>query len=115
MRRREMLSLARRDGKEAAENAASWCVDGNTSDAARGEILRGIRECDPAVLDRFSLPNLSGEYADAMTPAKLAELCEYDLDKRGPDDFDEICDAWEAAVNDAFWPALERAADRRKK
>jgi len=73
MRTRDILAAARRDGAEAGRNAASWCTDGNTTLETYRAILRGIEDGDPAVLDAYRVPDLSGEYADAPTPSDLAE------------------------------------------
>jgi len=111
MRTREILRKARRDGREAGKNAASWCFDGNTTDATYRAFLKGWEDGDPMILDRFSPPNLSGEWADAPTPRSLAE--DYDLtETNDPDGFrlDEACSMWEEHADAAFWGELERVA-----
>jgi len=111
MRTREILRKARRDGRDAGRNAASWCFDGNTTDATYRYVLKGLEDGDPAVLDTYSAPNLSGEWADAPTPQSLAE--DYDLDTTNDPDstrLDEACSVWEDAASEAFWKELERTA-----
>ena len=109
MRTRDLLSMARKDGKAAGLGAASWCVDGNTTTETCAAILKGIEDGDPAILDQFNTPNLSGEYADDPTPQTLAD--DYGIDEaRDPDGFllDEVCTEWEEAASSAFWTELER-------
>lgn len=111
MRTREILRKARRDGREAGRAAASWCFDGNTTDATYRYFLKGLEDGDPAVLDAYTAPNLSGEWAGDPTPQSLAE--DYDLDETNDPEgwrLDEACRAWEDAASEAFWQELERAA-----
>ena len=111
MRTREIIRKARRDGREAGENAASWCFDGNTTQETYKRFLQGCIDGDAAVLDQFNPPNLSGEWADSPTPRTLAE--DYDLDENNDPDgwrLDEACTVWEEAANAAFWAELERVA-----
>ena len=107
MRTRDAIAQAKRDGRAAGLNAAAWCIDGNTSDATCKAIADGLDSGDPAILDRFNVPNLSGEWADSPTPHSLAS--EYGIDaERRADALDEVCSAWENAASDAFWMELER-------
>jgi hypothetical protein len=102
--------MARKDGKTAGVGAASWCIDGNTTTETYRTILRGIEDGDPAILDQFNTPNLSGEYAGDSTPQTLAE--DYGIDEtRDPDGLllDEACTEWEEAASSAFWTELERS------
>lgn len=111
MRTREILRKAKRDGRNAGKASASWCFDGNTTDATYRAFLKGYRDGDPMVLDQFSPPNLSGEWADSPTPQTIAG--DYDLDASRAEDQDRIdmaCEAWENAAQDAFWAELERVA-----
>jgi hypothetical protein len=97
---------ARYLGHDAAMAAASW-LEMSECDAA--SILD---DCDPAVLDNYEPPNLSGEWADSETPTSLAR------DVLGPhatatdDEADAIADAWCEAVDAAWSDALQAHALR---
>lgn len=106
-------------GKEHGENAAEWAAmdlwggrfTGDSTSAAR-EFLRMAEDGDPVLWDRYKAPDLSGEYADGMTPGRLMSHC-FDTE----DDFaecadaeDEICLAYEGAATSAFWQRLEESA-----
>ena len=112
MRTRDILRAAKRDGKSAGIGAAGWALDfGRMTQRQEREtaerVLRGIEEGDPAVLDSFRVPNLSGEFADDPTPRSLAE--DYGLsddDPRAEWLVDEICTAWEDAASESFWQKL---------
>lgn len=111
MRTREILRKARHNGRNAGHAAASWCFDGNTTEATYRHFLKGLDDGDPAVLDAFNPPNLSGEWADSPTPRTLAD--DYNLDEDNDPDgwrLDEACTAWEDAASTAFWNELERVA-----
>ena len=116
MRTRDILRQAKRDGREAGINAASWVFDGNTPRASYARVLKGLDEGDPAVLDSINAPNLSGEWADSPTPVSLAS--DYGLDdKRDPDGLicEEACEAWENAASDSFWSEIEKECRRQLK
>ena len=107
--RDEVLARATELGADAGRAAASWVFDGNTSDATYREVLRGLEDIDPMILDQFNVPNLSGEYADDPTPASLAE--DLDLDPEADEDLlEEACQVWEDLASAAFWEEVERVA-----
>lgn len=110
MRTRKILSLARGDGETAGRNAASWAFDGNTTTKTYRTVLRGIQDGDPAVLDSFHTPDLSGEWSGDPTPSTLAE--DYDIadDDRRDWLLDEVCNVWMDAASEAFWSEVERIA-----
>ena len=113
MRTRDILRAARRDGKTAGINAASWVFDGNTTDETYLAFLKGIDDGDPAILDSVTTPNLSGEWAGDPTPGSLADA--YGLTPNNDPDGERLmaaCYAWEAAASDAFWAEIERVARR---
>jgi hypothetical protein len=113
MRTREIMRRARKDGRTAGENAASWAFDGNTPRETYERVLRGIENGDPETLDAFRTPNLSGEDADNPTPGTLAEA--YDIDERRDPDgtlLDQACTEWENAASQAFWFGVERECRR---
>lgn len=99
-------------GKDRAEAAASWTTDGNTSDRTARDVLAMIENGDPAMDDHLpAMPNLSGEWADDLTPFSLAaEIVPRDvLDAREPGDslVDDLADAFERGVDEHFLPACE--------
>jgi len=111
MRTRDILRQAKRDGRDAGTAAASWCFDGNTTPETYAAFMQGLEDGDPAVMDQFNIPNLSGEYAGDPTPQTLAD--DYGLDgDRDPNGFilSEVCQIWEDAASEAFWAELERVA-----
>jgi hypothetical protein len=101
------LKEARELGKNEAAAAATWTVDGNTPRETVRALLAGIEDGDPGILDRFEAPNLSGEMADARTPAALARELGLDGDDLEGEAFDAVCEAYEAGVDEAFLPAVE--------
>lgn len=90
------LEQARAIGREHGKNAADWWeqdaiggrVTGDVRPTAR-LVLEGIEEGDPAVLDGLPRPDLSGQYADGYTPAKL-------LAEVGGGEVQDLCDVYEA-------------------
>ena len=110
MRTRELLSAARRMGREDGLRAASWTWDGNTSRKTAERIVKLFEEGDPEVYDFFYAPNLSGEYADEPTPHSLArDLGLDDDDNRAEWLVDDLARTYEDAVSSTFWPAVEKA------
>ena len=101
-------------GVEHAKNAASWIVDGNTKREFIPAVLEMFDAGDPAVYDYLPrMPDLSGEYADDLTPSTLAVMVGLDPEAFGsPDDqsieIDAACEAYEAGVSDTFGPECER-------
>jgi hypothetical protein len=100
-------------GKDAAIAAASWVVDGNTSQDHIRRMVAMLDAGDPVAYDYLpAQPNLSGEWADAPTPLSLAQ----DIFGTGitgtqdypPEELNEIADAWEAGVFDTFQYECER-------
>lgn len=87
-------------GEQHGRNAADWLWDGNTDDPATflATLVRGIEEGDPAVVDLMPWPDLSGEWADGLTPADLAAYVDADPEDDGL--MMEVCDAYELAFED---------------
>ena len=113
MRTREILRNAKREGKRAGINAAGWAFmpgrDRDSIGTAR-RILAGIEDGDPAILDAFRTPDLSGEFSGDPTPRSLAEDCGLDEDDPRSEWLqDKIANAWEDAASSSFWTSLERA------
>lgn len=105
-------------GREAAEAAASWVTDGNQESSARLALLRQLSEGDPSAEESLPRePNLSGEYADAPTPARLFESVT-GLDAHAESTWNQeayselleaLCERWEAGVSERFQEACEAA------
>ena len=108
MRTREILREARKLGREAGHAAATWVVDGNTSDETKQMMREGIEDGDPEVLDMLRIPNLSGEWGDEPTPSALYQDIGFDqeTDKRSDWLSDQICTDWEDAASEAFFTQL---------
>jgi hypothetical protein len=97
-------------GKETALDAATWIADGNTSQGAILTMLSLIEDGDPRFWDCVSVPGLSGENADDMSPNKLfADIIGGDIYERDPEGelCQELCDAYENGVNAHFESACE--------
>jgi hypothetical protein len=131
------LDEATERGADAGRAAGSWVIDGNTSPETARNILRGIDDGDPMVMDMAPGP-LSGEWAGESVTELLGDLitahatgnlthnvngsnhCRacgcvvilFDDDDHGDcqESADEIADAYEAAYGDAYWHEVHRSA-----
>jgi hypothetical protein len=94
--------------------AASWMFDGNTTDDTYRRILQGIEEGDPAVYDELPEADLSGQWADTITPRGVAELVAstigVDVQRMSNDEIDRVADAYVDGFNDAVVREVERFA-----
>jgi hypothetical protein len=105
----EQRAKAYAAGADAARAAASWI---DTSNAPR--LLAMLEEGDPVVDDFLpACPNLSGEWADSLTPVSLAheiasDLLDLDGSELDPEDVNTIAEAWEEGVSDTFERECER-------
>ncbi len=118
------IAYARERGTSDGTNAAGWYVQdalrSTRDDVAIRRILREIEDGDPAVLDTFPQPDLSGEWADTLTGPELVRdaLDAAGLTECGPgfyqpveSGFDsDICDAYELAFSEAVEAEIARAA-----
>jgi hypothetical protein len=102
-------SLAFNLGKEAGVNHAGWVAQdtfgGRIADARDAKanaraVVKAIDDCDFMP----SLPDLSGQWSDDYTPAKLVEYICWKLKHDDVDslDLDEICTNWEQGVCEGF-------------
>ena len=93
-------------GRAAGRAAGEWAIAPERLPRAEMlRILQGIVDGDPAVMDAYVPPNLSGTYAGEWTPEKLAEILEISEEDV---EFDVYCDTWETAAQTAFWGEIER-------
>lgn len=91
-------------GVKAALAAASWIVDGNTKTEFIPAVLVMFDDGDPAVDDYLPRrPDLSGEFADAVTPQTLCAWIGCTSDES-----EAVCGAWEDGVSDTFMDECER-------
>jgi hypothetical protein len=103
----EWTMNAREEGISAAKAAATYCVDGNTTqDAIRG-ILKMMDDGDPVVssyLPRYV--GLSGEFADDPTAQSLAEdiTNAFEIEDEL---VNALADAYEAGMIETFYDACE--------
>jgi hypothetical protein len=104
-------------GVEHARNAASWIIDGNTRREFIPVVLEMMENGDPAADEYLpAMPNLSGEWADDLTPNRLADdifghgWCPdfYAPEGEDAERMDALCDAYEQGVADTFQPECER-------
>lgn len=98
-------------GADAALAGASWLI--LSSEQARSV----LDDIDPLVLDDIREPNLSGEWADDLTPELLAEQVGLTRDEVMfcPDDdqiVSELADAWEEG-RDLVWSDAVQAVALR--
>jgi len=114
--RTDHIEAARKLGREHARNVASWAADGNSDPEHIRRVLRMLDDGDAAAWDYLpEPPNLSGEWADGLTPAKLLDELDVPV---GADDaardelVDAICNAYEEGVSEAFGPACEEELRR---
>ena len=103
----ELLEAADKLGSEHGKNAGTWVTDGNTSVETYRNLLKGIEDGDPLVIDALPGDPLSGEYADGLTPTSLlGELGVLGI-QEGDESAaltDDLCqayeDAWQLAMQD---------------
>lgn len=103
-------------GHTAGSNSAEWVIQDTIGGRASGDtkaraaaIVKGYEEGDPAITDKFSVPNLSGEWADGMTPQMLISGLGLDSYKLTPEEEQELSTAWEDAAQEGFWDTLIQA------
>lgn len=116
----DAIKAAAELGKRHGESAADWIIqDSWGGRVTRGEkeaasaFLKGLENGDPAIMDGFNPPNLSGEYADDMTPQRLMDHCfRFEDDYAECADYeDDICLSYEDAASEAFWNTLQQSAE----
>jgi len=95
--------IAQQKGKAAA----SWVFDGNTTLDTYQHVQKGILEGDPAVMDAYRTPSLSGEYADDYSEDDLMKDAGW-VPHDGTDLRDSLAHQFEDEASDAFWHEVER-------
>ena len=104
---RKATDTAREMGRAAGRAAATWFFDGNTTDETYASVARGVAEGDPEILDMFKVPDLSGEWADGLTPDGLMARV-YAHPERNRDNEDAVCQAWEDGAQEGYMAEIER-------
>lgn len=95
-------------GVEAAKAAASWVIDGNTSQEHIAGVLALWDNGDPAVDECLPYcPDLSGQWAGDPTPLSLARDITGE-DEPDPDLTDSLAEAFERGAMETFGPECER-------
>lgn len=100
---------ARYLGADAAMAAASWLL------LSLSQARSVLDDIDPMVLDAIAEPNLSGEWADDLTPDLLAEEVSRDVDGRNvscTELVNDIAEAWEEGRDLVWWDAVQGVALR---
>jgi hypothetical protein len=106
-------------GKSHGENAAQWVAQdswgGRVASSRQSEenaraFLKGIEEGDPMIMDSYVSPNLSGEWADSMTPRSLIEEVTEGEIMLTEEEADAVCQAYETEAANGFWQELETSA-----
>jgi hypothetical protein len=109
VQREDWIADARRLGREAGRNVASWAADGNTSDEHRRNVLALMESGDPEG-DHYlpPRPNLSGE--ESTPDAIYREVTGRDEVDTDEDIHlrDAFADAWEEGASDVFELECER-------
>jgi hypothetical protein len=116
----EMIEKAKELGKDAGTNAAEWFIQetftkSNQARQNAERLIEGINEVDPMVMDALPVCDLSGEWADSMTPERLwVEVAgrEWDDDSDSSDDLNELVDRYSEAFDDAVIDTVTAAAKR---
>lgn len=100
------LEDARELGRDAGRAAGTWAADGNSDVEERRRVLAMLEDGDPEAWDYLpNRPNLSGEFADDLTPAKLAD--ELGFEDATSEMIDALADAYEEGVSETFESACE--------
>jgi len=108
-------------GVKAGSNAAEWAIQdlwggraGRHSKECAESVLRQLDEGDPRIFESFSLPSLSGEWADEMNQEDLFwKVCRFDYDPEEIEHqliLDDISTEWENGVSEGFFTTLEQSA-----
>jgi hypothetical protein len=119
----EFHTRAEEIGIKDGANSAEWFIQdlwGGRVTKGHKEtaeaFLRGYDDGDPAVMDKFTLPNLSGEWAGDETPSTLFARVVRSSVRKDMDDDDKIdlmhdlADYWDNGVQIGFWDTLVKSA-----
>ena len=108
-----------RKGLDDGDGAAGWWIQENGGGrdtrpakdlAAMAErVLQGLDDGDPEILDGIPAPDLSGQWADGLTPRGLLDWIGADPDStRAAEAESDLCDAYEAAFSRAATDAITK-------
>ena len=104
------ITEASKLGRDAGRAAGSWAADGNTKQQHITNVLKMLDDGDPEASDYLPpTPNLSGEWADDLTPAKLfEEVVGREATERDAELKDTLATAWEDGVMETFENQCEK-------
>ena len=109
--RKQWIDKAYSVGVDRANMAASWTYDGNSDVEERARVLAMLRAGDPVAHDYLPRrPDLSGEFAEELTPQRLAcDIVGDALDGISDEAelIDELSNAHDEGVDDTFEQACE--------
>ncbi len=103
-------------GREHAIAQASWVIDGHTAHEAIVRVIALLDDGDDIADYLPARPNLSGEWADHLTPRRLYEEItgrDAHSDATWNQDayqaaLESLCEAYEEGVDDHFYQECER-------
>ena len=106
-----------RKGLEDGDGAAGWWIQENGGGrdtrpakdlvAMAERILAGLDDGDPEILDGIPAADLSGQWADGLTPRGLLDWIGADPDStRAAEAESDLCDAYESAFERAVYAAI---------
>jgi len=108
------VEQAKKLGEEQAKSAATWATDANSDVDERKRVLQMLRDGDGAAYDYLPRqPDLSGEFADDLNPAKLyVEITGHiaETDAEAVDAIalaDALAEAYEEGASETFTLACE--------
>lgn len=101
-------ATAKKMGEEYGRNAAEWAIEPDRMSREQMlAVLRGIEDGDPAILNQFKEPDLSGEITGNQTVSGLTDALGIDPEDDSQPDVALICEAWEEGAHDAFWSKIQ--------
>lgn len=108
-RAREYAKAIRQRGLDDGSTAASWLVDGSTKDPFKvlSDIMSGIEDGDPAILDALPEPRVGGENADDPT---WEDICQAEIE-RYDDGEDKLYAVYVEAFHDGVLNEIARMWD----
>lgn len=107
--REAWVAEARELGRKHGRNAGAWAADGNTTQEHIRGVLAMFEDGDPQAFDYLPrMPNLSGEFADDLTPQRLYyEVTGASDDYEADESTEALCDAYEEGVAETFEASCE--------
>lgn len=108
----DLIKAADTLGEQDGRDAASWYFTGSEDRDQYQQVLKGIEDGDPAILDTLPGSPLSGEFAGDMAPNALYEqLGVTELQLRNweqSDELDQLCTAYEEGFSTGVGDEITR-------